>query len=33
MWNVKINKWFWVMLIATAIVLLIVWARNLGLIG
>jgi hypothetical protein len=32
MWNVKINKWFWVMLVTTVIALAIIWANNLGLI-
>ena len=31
-WNVKLNKWFWVMLVTTIIALVIIWANNLGLI-
>lgn len=31
-WNVKVTKWFWILLIAAAIVVGLAWARSAGII-
>jgi len=32
-WNVKLTKWFWLLIIVALILLGLLWARNGGLIN